>query len=165
MARESRRTEFEETALPHVHALNSIALRLTRRSDEAEDLVQETLLRAYRFFDRYEAGTNIKAWLFKIMRNLFINRYRKRQREPEPADFGGLEASLESLMQRQASEKPNAGTPEEILVSGTVDAEIERALAGLPEDYRMVLLLSAMEEPCSNVPSARSCHGFTGPGA
>lgn len=145
-ARQRRRAEFERTALPHVHALNGIALRLTRRPDEAEDLVQETLLRAYRFFDRYEPGTNIKAWLFKIMRNLFINRYRRRQREAETVDYGGAEASLETLLQRQAPKEPAAGTPEGVLLSGAVDEEIERALAGLPDEYRVVLILSAMED-------------------
>jgi RNA polymerase sigma-70 factor (ECF subfamily) len=145
-ASHARRAEFEATALPHIHALNGIALKLTRRPEEAEDLVQETLMRAYRFYDRYEAGTNIKAWLFKIMRNLFINRYRKRQREPEPVDYGGLEATLESLLNSAAKEGSSSESPEGVLVSGAVDEEIDRALAGLPEEYRMVLLLSATED-------------------
>ena len=157
-ASHGRRTEFEDSALPHVHALHGIAMRLTRRPEEAEDLVQETLLRAYRFFDRYEAGTNIKAWLFKIMRNLFINRYRKVQREPEAVDYGGLESTLESLMNRESSERGGTSTPEGILVSGSVDEEIERALMDLPEEYRMVLLLSAMEElSYKEIASALEC--------
>ena len=119
---------------------------MTRRREEAEDLVQETLLRAYRFFHRYEAGTNIKAWLIRIMRNLFINRYRKRQREPEAVDTGGAEEVLESLMENASTQHSPGANPEEILASGSVDEEIERALASLPDEYRIVLLLSAMEE-------------------
>ncbi|HXI04612.1 MAG TPA: sigma-70 family RNA polymerase sigma factor [Candidatus Saccharimonadales bacterium] len=144
--RRDRRAEFEETAIPHVHALYGIALKMTRRREEAEDLVQETLLRAFRFFHRYEAGTNIKAWLIRIMRNLFINRYRKRQREPEPVDTGGAEEVLESLMESASPQHSSGASPEEILASGSVDEEIERALASLPDEYRIVLLLSAMEE-------------------
>ncbi len=142
---ESRRAEFEESALPHLHALHGVALKLTRRPEEAEDLVQETLLRAYRFFHQYEAGTNIKAWLFRIMRNLVINRYRKRQREPETVDIGGVEATLEALMKPSRSAEAGSATPEQILVDGSVDEEIEKALAALPDEYRMVLLLAAME--------------------
>lgn len=141
----SRRAEFEASALPHVHALHGVALKLTRRPEEAEDLVQETLLRAYRFFGQYEPGTNIKAWLFRIMRNLLINKYRKRQREPETIDIGGFEAALESLLSRTSPDRPEGATPERILLDGTLDEEIEGALAALPDPYKMVLLLSAME--------------------
>jgi RNA polymerase sigma-70 factor (ECF subfamily) len=145
-AAEARRAEFEGVAMPHIHALYSFALRFTRRPQEAEDLVQETLLRGFRFFDRYESGTNIKAWLFKIMRNLFINQYRKAQREPEPVDYGGLETSLEVLLRTESSRKVPSDSPEEVLLSGAVDGEVERAVAEIPEEYRSVLLLSAMEE-------------------
>lgn len=142
----SRQAEFEETAMPHIHALHSFALRFTRRREEAEDLVQETLLRGFRFFHRYEAGTNIRAWLFKIMRNLFINRYRKVQREPDTLDYGGVESALESLLQAEATENPSGKTPEEVLLAGSVDDRVEQAMGELPEEYRSVLLLSAMGE-------------------
>jgi RNA polymerase sigma-70 factor (ECF subfamily) len=77
----SLRQEFEREALPHLEALYGTAMRLTHNPREAEDLVQDTLLKAYRFFHRFESGTNAKAWLFKILHNTFINRYRKRLRE------------------------------------------------------------------------------------
>src|SRR3954464_784281 len=81
--RQNNRTkrEFEELALQHLDPLYSAALRLTKNERDAEDLVQDTFLRAYRFFDKFERGTNIKAWLFKILTNTFINRYRRKVKE------------------------------------------------------------------------------------
>lgn len=140
------RSEFEEAALPHVHALYGFALRFTRNQEEAEDLAQETLLRAYRFFGSYERGTNIRAWLFKILRNLFINRYRKSQREPDAVSYGDSEASLDLLLREPAEDGSASGTPEQVLQAGQVDGEIERALDELPEEYRSVLLLSSLGE-------------------
>src|ERR671928_688812 len=81
--RRASRTDFEREAMPHLPALYGAALRLTRNEGDAEDLVQETMLRAYRFFDTFEAGTNCKAWLFRILTNVFCNRYREREREHE----------------------------------------------------------------------------------
>src|SRR5678816_3652395 len=83
MKRRPIRSDFEKEALPHLSALYGAALRMTRDPKDAEDLVQETLLRAYRFFDTFEAGTNCKAWLFRILTNAFCNRYREREREHE----------------------------------------------------------------------------------
>src|SRR5512146_360153 len=82
----SLRQEFEREALPHLQALYGTALRLTHDPREAEDLVQDTMLKAFRFFHRFEEGTNAKAWLFKILHNTFINRYRKRVREQRLLD-------------------------------------------------------------------------------
>src|SRR5438105_11490221 len=91
------RREFEGLALGHIDPLYSSALRLTKNERDAEDLIQDTFLRAFRFFDKFERGTNIKAWLFKILTNTFINRYRRRakertvvesaSREPTPSGF------------------------------------------------------------------------------
>jgi RNA polymerase sigma-70 factor (ECF subfamily) len=77
------KADFEREAMPHTQALYAAALRMTRNERDAEDLVQDTLLRAYRFFDTFEAGTNCKAWLFRILTNAFCNRYREREREHE----------------------------------------------------------------------------------
>ena len=81
--RRASRTDFEREAMPHLSTLYGAALRLCRNEGDAEDLVQETMLRAYRFFDTFEAGTNCKAWLFRILTNVFRNRYREREREQE----------------------------------------------------------------------------------
>src|SRR5438094_5114755 len=86
-----RRKQFEEEALPHLDALYAVGVRLTRNERDAEDLVQDTLLRAFRFFHRFEPGTNCKAWLFKILHNTFVNKYRRRAREREIA--GSIEAA------------------------------------------------------------------------
>src|SRR5262245_1624615 len=81
--RTATRTDFEKEVMPHLGSLYGVALRMTRNEGEADDLVQETVLRAYRFFDSFEAGTNCKAWLFRILTNVFCNRYREREREQE----------------------------------------------------------------------------------
>jgi RNA polymerase sigma-70 factor (ECF subfamily) len=138
------RAEFERTALPHVDALHGVAARLCRASEDAEDLVQETLLRAYRFRDTYEPGTNVRAWLLRILRNLFISRYRSGKREPEPAAFDGLEESLERLI-LGAEGGGRSPTPEQLLLDGSLDEEVEEALRSLPEEYRLVLLLASVE--------------------
>ena len=80
---EDRKREFEDTALPHADALFNFALRMARSEKDAEDLVQDTYLRAYRFFDRFTPGTNCRAWLFRILKNVHINGYRKNQRSPD----------------------------------------------------------------------------------
>ena len=79
--RKSGHAEFERIAMPHADALYGAALRMTRDAGHAEDLVQETLLRAFRFWHKFEQGTNVKAWLFRIQTNIYINRYRKTQTE------------------------------------------------------------------------------------
>ena len=131
--------------MPHVRSLHNVAMKLTRRREEAEDLVQETLLRGYRFFHRYETGTNIRAWLLTILRNLFVNRYRRARLGWQEVETGGTEGRLETLIERGAAGARPETSPEQILVSGCLDAEIERALAELPGEYRMVLTLAAME--------------------
>jgi RNA polymerase sigma-70 factor (ECF subfamily) len=138
---------FEKLAEENLHPLYSMAVRLTRQPQEAEDLVQETLLRAYRFFDKYERGTNFKAWIFKILKNAFINRYRKAQTEPATVDFGAIEEGLETLVDGVSPGTQAAPSdPESILMQGAVDGEIEGALDELPPEYRMVLLMAVVEE-------------------
>jgi RNA polymerase sigma-70 factor (ECF subfamily) len=97
-----RSEEFEEAALPHVNALFNLALNLTRNRKDAEDLVQETYLRAFRFFDSYQPGTHIKAWLFRILRNTFINRYRAARVRPEEVDFD-VEQAMAALPEEYRS--------------------------------------------------------------
>ena len=82
-----RQRAFQREALPHSDVLYNFALRMTNNAADAEDLLQETFLKAFRFWDKYEQGTNIRAWLFRIMKNSYINRYRKESREPETVDY------------------------------------------------------------------------------
>src|SRR3954463_239302 len=99
------RGDFEREALPHLQALYSAAVRLTRNERDAEDLVQDAMLRAYRFFDTFEAGTNCKAWLFRILTNAFCNRYREREREAEIlTEAESSEANVEQFLAGSAGQ-------------------------------------------------------------
>src|SRR5471032_2047645 len=101
---ERSRREFESLSLDHLDALYSAGLRLTKNERDAEDLVQDTVLRAYRFFDKFERGTNIKAWLFKILTNTFINRYRRRVKERTLTEGSERAAVEERLLSKDAQE-------------------------------------------------------------
>jgi len=135
--------EFERVALPQLDALYGTALRLTRNPKDAEDLTQETLLRAFRFFHRFETGTNFKAWLFKILHNTFYNRYRKEQRDREVTD----EASEEGLDTLVSAEARGASRdPEGVLVSRLLSDEVQRALDSVPALFREAVILSDLQE-------------------
>jgi len=133
--------EFEAEALRHLDALYRTALRMTRSEADAEDLVQETYIRAFRFRDQFTLGTNMKAWLFRILTNTFINTYRRRAAQPEVTDLEGIdEFSLYRRMNtdRAASSSPD---PEAELLSSVVDTEVTDALEELPEKFRTTVLL------------------------
>jgi RNA polymerase sigma-70 factor (ECF subfamily) len=136
--------EFSELAIPHTDALLRTALRMTRNQADAEDLVQETFLKAYRFFDRFERGTNIRAWLFKIMTNLFINSYRDRARRPEETSFDEMEEF--SLYSKMVEEGQKDGTnPEKELFDKLYSDEVQKMLDRLPEEFRMAVMLNFVE--------------------
>jgi RNA polymerase sigma-70 factor (ECF subfamily) len=116
---------------------------MTRNAEDAEDLVQEAYLKAYKYYDKFEEGTNFKAWLFKIMKNTFINSYRKKQQAPPQSDFADIEESFESLVSDEAG--PKTKNPEEELLEDVLDEDVQRALDELPPDYRMVVLLADLE--------------------
>jgi RNA polymerase sigma-70 factor (ECF subfamily) len=141
-----RKREFEDIALPHVDALFNLALNLTRNRKDAEDLVQEACLRAWRFFDSYQPGTHIKAWLFRILRNTFINRYRAAKIRPEEVDFSKVEASYERLVTDGFLESRQPVSPEKALMDGVLDEEVQLAMDRLPEEYRTVVVLALVEE-------------------
>ncbi|MAQ15339.1 MAG: RNA polymerase subunit sigma [Sandaracinus sp.] len=139
-----RRADFEREAMAHLDALYGTAIRLTRTPSDAEDLVQDTLLRAYRFWDRFEAGTNLKAWLLRILTNTFINRYRRTVRERKVFDGAMATPVGEGVMSRSAMRgltKPIEDAQRRILAT-----EIQRAIDELPEDHRMMILLADVEE-------------------
>ena len=141
-----RRQEFEEVALPHLDGLFSLALSLTRNAKDAEDLVQETFLRAFRFFDSYRTGTNIRAWLFRILRNTFINRYRAQKIRPEEVDFGKIEATYEQMIDENFLSRNQPPTPEQVVMDRTLDGEVQQALEQLPDEYRLVVWMALLEE-------------------
>jgi len=134
---------FEEVAMPFVDALYNTAYRMTRNAQDAEDLVQETYLKAYRYYDKFEEGTNFKAWLFKILKNTFINTYRKKQKTPPQSDFAEIEDSFESRLSTDVSGKMKS--PEEEILENVLDEDVKRALDDLPPDYRMAVILADLE--------------------
>jgi len=126
-------------ALVHLDGLYHVALRLTRNRAEAEDVVQETCLRAFRSFDRFNPGTNCRAWLFAILRNVFLNRVRTRGREV-------LEAEMEGLDQVEAAADTHVGgSPEEQLLQTVLHGDVDRALAALPLAFREAVMLVDIE--------------------
>lgn len=134
----SKKSEFEAVTLPHLDALYNTALRLTHSESEAEDLVQETYLKAFRFFHRFEQGTHIKAWLYKIMTNTFINQYRKQQRDREVVE----DWDWEQIMQTDTHYRDN----ERAILDNFMSDQITQALQEIPADFRMVVLLADMDE-------------------
>jgi len=140
-----KQAEFEAVVLEHFHTLYSTALRLTRNPSEAQDLVQETLLKAYRFFDRFEPGTNIKAWLFTILRNTYINTYRKTVRQQEQVDFERIEPFYAEATNEPEWEWTDQEALEAIL-RHVVQDDVKRALDALPEVYRIVVLLADLAD-------------------
>jgi len=143
MKRRPIRDDFEREALPHLSALYGAALRMTRDPKDAEDLVQEALLRAYRFFDTFEAGTNCKAWLFRILTNVFCNQYREREREH--VVMNEAESSAANLEQF-LSGAGDARDSETALLGRMVSADVEKALAAVPPDFRLAVVLADLED-------------------
>lgn len=135
--------DFESQAMPYLDSLYSTALRMTHRPEDAEDLVQETYLKAYRHYEQFAEGTNFRAWLFRILKNTFINEYRKQQRRPLESDFADVEESAESRLSEEAQKR--TPTPEERLLQGVLDEDVLHALAELPDDYRMAITLADLE--------------------
>ncbi len=136
-------TTFEEQAMPLLDQLYGGALRMTRNPQDAEDLVQETYLKAYHNFDSFTPGTNLKAWLYRIMTNTYINSYRKAKRRP-------TESSADELTDSQlytTAEHDSTGleSAEVAALRSIPDATISEALNDLPEDYRMVVYYSNVE--------------------
>src|SRR5437867_7479427 len=135
---DEKRASFEREALVHLDALYRVALRLTGNAADADDLVQETMLKAYRAWDQYEKGTNAKGWLLTILRNAFINEYRRRSRHPEPVDLDTIEPFV--VFDDVQEEDPQGAFFDKI-----VDEEVLRAVDQLPEAFREAVMLSDVE--------------------
>ena len=144
MKRRPLQADFEREALPHLPALYGAALRMTRDAKDAEDLVQEALLRAYRFFDTFEPGTNCKAWLFRILTNVFCNQYREREREH--VVMTEAESSSANLEQFLSGAGAEARDSETALLGRMVSADVEKALAAVPPDVRLAVVLADLED-------------------
>jgi RNA polymerase sigma-70 factor, ECF subfamily len=136
---DDRRAGFEQEALVHLDSLYRVALRLTGNAADADDLVQETMLKAYRAWDQYQRGTNAKGWLLTILRHAFINEYRRKTRHPATVDLDAIEpfAVFEDLQQDD--------DPQGRFFDQIVDDEVLRAIDNLPEQFREAVVLSDVE--------------------
>lgn len=135
---QDKQREFNDEALVHLDTLYNVALRLTGDAADAEDLVQEAVLKAYRAWDRYERGTNCRAWLLTILRNTFINEFRKRSKRPDPVSF-------ETVEELTVFENVQDVDPEGSFFRHIVDDEVRRAIDELPEEFRTPVVLSDVE--------------------
>ena len=144
LAGRHKRTEFERQALAHLDALYGAAYRLTRNARDAEDLVQDSLLRAYRFWDSFQQDSNCKAWLLRIVTNTFINEYQRKKRSREVLDAATAEQNATDgvLVQASANDKQ---TPEKMLLQNSVSDDVQRALDSLPDDFRTAVILCDMQ--------------------
>jgi RNA polymerase sigma-70 factor (ECF subfamily) len=136
--------DFDSQVMPYLDSLYNTAYRMTRSAEDAEDLVQETYFKAYKYYDKFEEGTNLKAWLFKILKNTFINNYRRKKLEPRSVDFAEIEDSFERIVRRDAND--HAVDPESEFFTGVLDDDVRKALESLPYDYRMVVILADLED-------------------
>lgn len=142
---DERARQFEEQMLPHIDTLYRAALSMTRSPASADDLVQDTYVRAFQYFDNFEGGTNSRAWLFRILTNLYINSYRKKNREPEQVSFDQSEDFYLHSRLSDAHEK-GAASPEEVIVQKVEVEAIRAAIDKLPVDYREVVVLADLNE-------------------
>lgn len=136
-----KQEDFNEEITPHMDALYNFALRLTSDPNDAEDLVQDTVVKAYRFFNSYEKGTNAKAWMFRILKNSFINNYRKNSKKPAEVDYDEVSPYYESVR----AERTETSDLESLMFREMMDDDLSNALTRLPEDFRTVVLLCDVE--------------------
>lgn len=138
------RALFEEQAIPFMDQLYAAAMRMTRNPADAGDLVQETYAKAYAAFGQFEQGTNLKAWLYRILTNTFINSYRKNQRQPYQGAIDDLEdwqlGSAESLTQGRTTRSAEAEA-----IDHLPDSDVKEALQSIPEDFRLAVYLADVE--------------------
>ncbi len=137
---------FETLILPHAASLYGQAYQLTRNAPDAEDLVQDTFLRAYQFFDQFQGGTNARAWLFKILTNLYINAYRKRTREPEKVSYDEMEDFYLYNRLSHAQATGMGGSPEDEVMRRVQAEAVEEAIGRLPDEYRETVVLADLNE-------------------
>lgn len=145
MSKEEKDARFEAELLPVLDPLYNFAYRLTLDEDDANDLVQETYLKAYRFFDYFEQGTNAKAWLFRILKNSFINEFRKKSKQPAKVDYSEVEGYYNS---DDVEGEAGVATTTDMRTESVQDLigdEVASALNALPVDFRTVIILCDLE--------------------
>jgi RNA polymerase sigma-70 factor (ECF subfamily) len=140
---EERRARFERDALPFVDQLYAAAMRMTRNPADAEDLVQETFVKAFAAFHQFQEGTNLKAWLYRILTNTFINTYRKKQRQPQEANTDTVEDW--QLARAESHTSSGLRSAEMEALDHLPDSDVKQALQELPEDFRLAVYLADVE--------------------
>jgi RNA polymerase sigma-70 factor, ECF subfamily len=140
---EERAARFERDALPYLDQLYSAAMRMTRNPADAEDLVQETFAKAYASFHQFQVGTNLKAWLYRILTNTFINSYRKKQREPRQSASEDIEDW--QLARAESHTSTGLKSAEAEALEHLPDSDVKKALQELPEDFRVAVYLADVE--------------------
>jgi RNA polymerase sigma-70 factor (ECF subfamily) len=138
------RAEFEALVSPWLDALFASGVRMTRNERNAEDLVQDTVMRAWRFFDKFERGTNFRAWLFKILTNTFINSYRRNGREQSLLDEGERQSVEARFFSSDLTEQTQ--NPEDYLIERVMSQDVLKAIDALSIDFRMVVILADIQE-------------------
>lgn len=138
----NKQKDFNEEIIPHLDALYNFGLRLTSDPNDAEDLVQDTIVKAYRFFSSYEKGTNAKAWLFRILKNSYINNYRKKFKKPQQVDYDEVASFYETIR----AERTDSSDLEDKMFRELIDDDISKALDEIPENFRTVVLLCDVED-------------------
>jgi RNA polymerase sigma-70 factor (ECF subfamily) len=136
-----KQRDFQREAMVHIDSLYNFALRMTGDAEDANDLVQETYMKAYRFFDSFEKGTNCKAWLFRILKNSYINKYRKESKEPDKIDYDEIKEFYHSVKHSSL----DSNDMQEKMFGELLDDEVARALESLPEDFKEVVQLCDIE--------------------
>lgn len=139
-----RSEEFEQLVLEHLDMLHAVALRLTRNSADAEDLTQNTVVKALRFHDKFKEGTYIKAWLLTILRNTFINEYRRKARRPAHVELSGTEAAEDAGPDPDVPLEPREGSREDLME--LLDDQVKEAIEALPEDFRGAVIMADLED-------------------
>ena len=140
---EQRRARFERDALPFVDQLYAAAMRMTRNPADAEDLVQETYVKAFAAFHQFTEGTNLKAWLYRILTNTFINLYRKKQRQPQESNSENVEDW--QLARAESHTSTGLRSAEMEALDHLPDSDVKNALQALPEDFRLAVYLADVE--------------------
>ena len=140
---EQRRARFEADALQYLDQLYSAALRMTRNAADAEDLVQEAFTKAYASFHQYEPGTNLKAWLYRILTNAYINSYRKKQREPQQSGSEDIEDW--QLARAESHTSSGLRSAEAEALDHLPDSDVKQALQQIPEEFRIAVYLADVE--------------------
>ena len=137
-----KKERFDKEALVHLNSLHRTALRMTRNENDASDLVQETFLKAYRFWDKFEEGSNCRAWLYRIMTNIFINQYRAKASAPQAVDLGDVD---DNFLYGQLAALGPSEDPEKLFFKKVFDDDVKAAINEMPDDFRLVIDLSFLE--------------------